>query len=872
MIGLFEGQNMHLILSLERITEPEQNRTELLRRMDKSQEQIDKLSEKLELLLQVHTHFSKEIKELREEIEQLKKTSRSVSEAREESKATPPSEEAVLVSEERQPTKPLFRDPNRKILGGVCAGLAERTGMNLLLMRLIWVAFSLLFCVGVVVYLILWISLPEVDLASYPHASATPSDAKENMARAEAAGSKKPVDLEKYIGENLISKIGIGVLIIGVGIGAKYSIDNELISPLVRIILGYLVGTALLGLSFKLRAAYENFSSVLLSGAMAIFYFITYAAYAFYGILPSVPAFLLMVIFTVATVAAALRYNQQFIAHIGLVGAYAVPFLLSEGEGRILILFSYMAIINCGILVVAFKKYWKPLYMVAFFVTWLIVLSWYFFSYEAEVHFMPAVAFCCLFFLLFYGTFLAYKILKKEAYETLDVVLVLFNSFVFYGLGYGLIDSIAEGENYLGFFTLCNALLHMAVGIWVYRQKSIDKNIYYLISGLVLLFITLTIPVQLDGNWVSLLWLGEAAVLFWVGKTKGVALYEKLAYPLLLLACISLGQDWDWAYSAGSERFSSFWNPTFLTSLIFCGVLGYVNYIYFNKKYPPAFPMDEGGRQLLSIGLATLLIGIVYATFALEISYYWEGRFQASATGDPDFGSEYNYDLLTFKTLWQLLYFMAYTALLLGVNSRWIKSRALGMLGLCLTALGLMVFLTTGLYDLSELRESYLSEVFLPGQEPGIFYLGIRYLAIITAGTMLLAAYRYMKNNFKELQYHMVWDLVLSTTILWVASSELIHWLDLSGAPQAYKLWLTIFWGVFALGLIVIGIWKSKKHLRVAAIVLFSITLLKLVFYDLVNMSTLSKTAVFVLLGILLLIISFLYNKFKGKLWEDKEE
>jgi len=71
-------------------------------------------------------------------------------------------------------------------------------------------------------------------------------------------------NLEKFIGENLINKIGIIILIIGVGIGAKYSIDNDLISPLTRIILGYIMGIGLIGLSIKLKKKYENFSAVLI--------------------------------------------------------------------------------------------------------------------------------------------------------------------------------------------------------------------------------------------------------------------------------------------------------------------------------------------------------------------------------------------------------------------------------------------------------------------------------------------------------------------------------------------------------------------------------------------------------------------------------
>ncbi|MGE5425236.1 MAG: DUF2339 domain-containing protein, partial [Syntrophothermus sp.] len=107
--------------------------------------------------------------------------------------------------------------------------------------------------------------------------------------------------LEKFIGENLFSKIGIIITVIGVAIGAKYAIDHELISPLTRIILGYLVGTGLLGFAIRLKKNYENFSAVLLSGAMAVMYFITYAAYSFYNLIPQVFAFILMVIFTIFT-------------------------------------------------------------------------------------------------------------------------------------------------------------------------------------------------------------------------------------------------------------------------------------------------------------------------------------------------------------------------------------------------------------------------------------------------------------------------------------------------------------------------------------------------------------------------------------------
>lgn len=141
----------------------------------------------------------------------------------------------------------------------------------------------------------------------------------------------KKEDWERFIGGNLFNKIGIAIILIGVFIGVKYSIDHDLISPTMRIILGYLTGGALFAVGYYLKPKYEKFSAVLVSGAMAIFYFLTYVAYDFYQMFPTGVAFALMFFVTVATIWFALSYNQQIIALIGMVGGYAVPFLLSNG-------------------------------------------------------------------------------------------------------------------------------------------------------------------------------------------------------------------------------------------------------------------------------------------------------------------------------------------------------------------------------------------------------------------------------------------------------------------------------------------------------------------------------------------------------------
>lgn len=697
------------------------------------------------------------------------------------------------------------------------------------------------------------------------------------MVPKEIAPPKKKLDLEKFIGENLINKIGIAITVIGVAIGAKYSIEHNLINPLTRIILGYLAGIGLLGFGIKLKKNYESYSAVLVSGAMTILYFITYLAYDLYGLIPQAMAFGLMVGFTAFTVVAALNYNKQVIAQIGLVGAYAVPFLLSEGSGQVAVLFSYVTIINLGILVIAFKKYWKPLYYSSFVLTWLLYTSWCLFNYQRTEHFGLALTFLCVFFAIFYLTFLAYKLLQKEKFSIADILLLLANSFIFYGIGYALLSNNETGEQLLGLFTLGNAVIHFIVSAVIYRKQLADKNLFYLIAGLVLVFITLAIPVQLDGNWVTLLWAAEAALLFWIGRTKEVSVYEWLSYPLMFLAFFSLLQDWSMSYNNyyyyeyldnQEPGLSPFFNIQFLSSILFLVAFGFINKVHQNQQYSSVLDARKGISKLLSFAIPGLLLFVLYYALRLEIENYWDQLYYNSTITNSANAEGYeesytNTDLLKFKTIWVINYSLLFAAVLSFVNISKIKSALLGFITLGLNVLAIAAFLVVGLYTLSELRESYLEKTLAEYYQAGIFHLGIRYVCYLLVAVVLYACYAYRRQEFMKWNFKIAFDTLLHLVILWIASSELISWMDIANSTQSYKLGLSILWGVYALLLIMLGIWKSKQHLRIGAIALFGITLIKLFFYDISHLDTLAKTIVFVSLGVLLLIISFLYNKYK---------
>lgn len=681
------------------------------------------------------------------------------------------------------------------------------------------------------------------------------------------------MDLEKLIGENLINKIGIAITIIGVAIGAKYSIEHDLISPLTRIILGYLTGAGLLGFGLRLKKKYVNYSAVLVAGAIAIMYFITYAAYSFYDLIPQVMAFAGMVVFTAFTIVVAINYNKQVIAQIGLVGAYAVPFLLSEGSGKVAILFSYMTIINIGILIIAFRKYWKPLYYSSFGLTWLMFFLWYAFEYQTDDHFSLALTFLTIFFATFYLIFLAYKLIQKEKFEIDDILLLLANSFFFYGIGYALLNNHNTGEQLLGLFTLCNAVVHFIVSVVIYRLKLADNNLLYLISGLVLVFITIAIPVQLDGNWVTLLWAGEAVLLFWIGKTKNEPVYEKLSYPLMILAFFSIAHDWTVVYNSydvmlPATRITPLLNINFLTSLLFIIAFGYINFLNQIKNNSAVWVLQKGISEIISFLIPAIFIFTLYYAFRVEIANYWNQFYKDSVLILHSEGQQYpdyyhNYDLIKFKTIWVINYSLLFVSILSFVNFRKIRNQPLGLINFGLLIFTIAVFLIQGLYTLSELRESYLDQTLSPYYHSGAFNIGIRYISLAFVALALVTCYKYIRRDFMQRDFRLVFDFLLHTSVLWIASSELINWMDIAESTQSYKLGLTILWGVYSLLLIALGIWKKKKYLRIGAISLFGLTLLKLFLYDISYLDTIAKTIVFVSLGILLLIISFLYNKYK---------
>ena len=794
-------------------------------------------------------------------------------------------------------------------------------------------------------------------------------------------------DLEKFIGENLISKIGILILIIGIGIGVKYSIDNNLISPLTRVILTYLFAFGLVGLAIKLKPKYLNFSAALISGGMATMYFVTYFAYTAYGLIGQLPAFGLMAMCTVFTVAAALFYNRQVIAHIGLVGAYAVPFLLSSNSGNYLALFIYMAMINIGILAVSVKKYWIPIFYTASLFTWLIFLGWFatkyspaehfglalvflglFFgiflatrlvhsvvhdehdsqealaaalvtififysfalaiangplslpqlwtifsyvavitvglliisfkllnkfvvfltfgmtwlifgswflgSYSVENHFVLASVFASIFFAVFYVSALVYRLVNEEFNLVESSALVLTNSFVFYGFGYSILNGNESTAGLLGLYTAAHSALHFAAAVFVGRIKSTAVDVVQVLTVLVLTFASIAIPVQLDGNQVTMAWSVEAALLFWFGRAKGIRLFEIYSYPIMMLATGSLFADWITAYvnrtSYPSEfNLQPFANGNFITALVYIAAFAAIFAIAREKRSESAVgPEFARPFAYLIVGLALFAL---YNTFRIEISNYFHLHSVAAYESGVITGSRELQNIFNFNVIWQINYTMLFLAAMAFVNLAKIRSEILAYVNAILGAAVLGLVATVGMILLYDLRVSYTLG------EGGYGLVSIRYISYVVAAILLFALYRYSRDPLFTERLTVAATRIGFETIAYsfwfiVASCELVNSMAQFGIPDATKLGLSILWGIYALMLVIIGIGWNRKHLRIAAICLLAVTLVKLFFYDVSNLDTIPRTILFVSLGLTLLLISFLYNKYKNAIFGFAEE
>lgn len=650
---------------------------------------------------------------------------------------------------------------------------------------------------------------------------------------------KKKVDYEKYIGENLFGKIGILVLVVGMGLFVKYAIDKNWINEVFRTVLGFVVGGGLLFLSQRLKKTYRTFSSLLAGGAFAIFYVTVGMAYHYYGLFSQAAAFIILVVLTVFMSLLSVLYNRRELAVIALIGGFIAPFLVSNGMGNYLVLFTYMTILNMGMFGLALYKKWGELPLICFIATYVIMLG-YSMVADLDVARNAQLVHQLLFSTLYYLIFLlpVVSVLRADDKKINQwlVMTVVLNNFLYLFFALWFLRELQLPYNIKGVLTLFIALINGVIAFAV-RKRAADKGLLLaLLTGMFLTFISLSIPIQLEGTFITLLWATEMVVVLWLFSRFGKPVYAYFTYILFFLTIISYMIDLENAWSDGVAS-SLFVNGTFATG-IFTG-LAFGVFAWLMERRKASFTTASKISYMPFNAIALLVgCGIIYLSFivdfCLNITYY---PLEESTC-------------LAFTSLALLL-------LLVGLRRRFAIDRYAVVY---VIAAGLSVCLFV-----------LLSPIVNEYGDTSLLLLQWGALVVVIIHLFLLARYYYRSFDFRQKRANPITSFIAiaSTVLFAVAVNNMLHlagWENESSAALSISLSMA---GFIQMSL---GMRLHLKILRMISLAVFGVVLLKLVIVDLWLLPTVGKIIVFIMLGVILLVLSFLYQKLKKVLFMDNEE
>lgn len=652
-------------------------------------------------------------------------------------------------------------------------------------------------------------------------------------------------DLEKFIGENLINKIGIAIFVLGIGLLLRYAIGKGLIGETGQTLIGLGAGGLLVFFAHRLRDSLRAFSSVLVAGGIAVFYTTIAIAFHQYGLIGQTAAFVIMVAITGLAVALTIGYDRKELAVISLLGGFAAPFLVSTGAGNFVVLFSYLLILDVGMLVLANYKKWHVINVIAFVLTSFIMGAWAFDTYPSlvPVPTLPAFAFATLFFLVFFAMNLRYNLRHGTTFTPLDHALLLVNTAFYFGVGIYFLSDLPVKMT--GLFTALLGLFYLGFALYFHKREGIPQQLKLLLIGLVLTFISLAVPVQFEGSHITLFWAAEAVLLLWFAQRTGLKAIERASVLITVLMVVSLWMDWEMVYALAYEvPLRPLLNKAWITGIVATASLALTHWLL----------RKEDGEEGLLLGLKRghwRAITLVAAVVVLYATNFLEQRYQLER-------------FLHTTVVQQAL--MAYTLLHLLVVE-WSAQRASKqyrtVVGALLVIAGI-IYITTNYSDSCRaLSIGFANEVSLSFAP--YHYLAMVLMVVAVVRTALLAR---MILDRSSREWH-IYLWLASTYIVVLASQELdLAMMQALGTSltldDARRVGYPILWGVGSFAFMWYGMHTRLRTMRIIGLSLFALTLVKLFLFDLGALSEGGRVAAFIFLGALLLVISFMYQRLKG--------
>ena len=641
-------------------------------------------------------------------------------------------------------------------------------------------------------------------------------------------------NFEKYIGENLFGKIGILIFIIGIGFFVKYAIDQNWINETARTLMGYAVGAGMLVLAERLHKRYHTFSSLLAGGAFGIYYLITAIAFHYYALFSHTIAFVILCVTTIFMSAVSVLYDRKELAVTALVGGFIAPFIISTDSSSIISLQIYITILNIGMFCLAMYKKWAILPMVSFAFTYIILWGTTalgsFSDSEAVTTYPTLFAFATLFYVIFLLPVVF--ILRTQYGENTRLGLlgiITANSFMYLIYGDFLLqhfEASSDTTAYLAFFI---AAVNLAIHLYLRFRVEGQDTLRNLMLGLAVTFASMGIPILFSAANVLMVWAAESVLLLWLFTKEKNRIYELASAVLLLLTLGAL------AYYRTTDTFihdtgdSLFFNGAFFVTT-FVSIAYYVVAVImqFNKE------LFSDTKRLIAYtpcnAIAYALgFSILFLAFRDNFHFHLEQPISEYAS------------LLTANIM------LLGGALILRKRFEISENKLAYEISLYLA--GILFAMTVWNYtDPEGLLLRWLMAL-----------VTIAYMAYCMRGQLLVTS------NQRNL--HIEYSII--STLMWLTLTRLLL---ITFNEVNFSTAFSLSLGIAAFILMCIGMRYHSKEIRIVSLAEFGIVIGKLILNDVWAMPALGKIIVFISLGAILLILSFLYQKLKDALFNEEEQ
>jgi uncharacterized membrane protein len=451
-------------------------------------------------------------------------------------------------------------------------------------------------------------------------------DSASDAWRAGAASEEKLRDFESLIGGSWFNWIGIVAVTLGVGFFLKLAFDKQWIGPGARVSFAAIAGVSLLYIGERLRGrGLKSYAYVLSGGGVLILYLADYAAYNLYHLIGQTPAFLLMFAVTTTAVLLSVRLNALPVAILGLIGGFLTPVLLSTGVDNEVGLFTYIALLDAGVLALAYFKSWRSLDFLSFAGTVVITLGWAF-KFFRPGNVWITVFFLSVFFLLYGLLAFFHNVLPGRATRWFDVSLAIANATFYFGLSYLMLSDAGFDQA----TPATQALLLSIFFAWLFyatlRWSRDDRLLRYSYVGAAATFLSIAVAIQLELHWVTIAWAVEALMLTWMGlRTREQA----ARHAALGVFCVAVGHWFIWdmtEFANGVDPlFIPLLNRRAFSSAVLVGAIAAASWLY--KR---ATEVDETERLTVRT-LCTLSGNAVALTLlSLDLNDYFTARLSRS--------------------------------------------------------------------------------------------------------------------------------------------------------------------------------------------------------------------------------------------------